>query len=776
MGRVRANWRTTVLVAALVAAAGGLWFGGKFLLSRTVGGHRLISPTEIRHEDGFRYIWRVPVELRASPWYRAEVRMWEEGKPLPFRVESPDAVAKEGRGRFGVAPFSVGTAQKETVWFSTSDNTDPSGNSRHYELEVRRPAYRLLAGSGACLTLAVILALIALPPRMWSRVAQVIAKPGVQRTMLLRWAAALISIFSLGVLAQSWSQTRIVVPADLPAGRLILESSNAFSCRLPRWVLPMNLEFGCMLEDGKAMERISETAWRSASAAGNFCHVLGTPARIRFRPSDDSNACSGTHKYVFAVPIFPVWLAPRLSVLLGSLGLLLYLYSADIGNGRVLLMSGRRWRDLRSRSVRWFQRSGWLLGMLAVAIAKVWAVAGAEVRAEVYDAHGYARAALSPAKLFWGSVWDSMPSHPSGFPFIAALFGQLGVPWRLGIEILFLFACGGLAMATASLLRLRLAPVVMFAAMVWHPWTFRGFCAFMADPIVLLASVALLAIMFHVLRQPCCKWSWWPFLGMGLVLFLWEWSRREEPVVYGSYALFAALAWVLARREENPAPSRRCAALLALPVLVVLVFSSGVRILNYRHYGVYAKSRIEAPALLELMKALYRIRPERSLQYVAVTRQSLEAACRVSPSLRPYQTKLLDPDDHHFTWGLRNGAPGEFGPMLDFHLLECLPGKDRTASDTMFASASEINAALRDGRLPQRQVLFPFDPNWSAWLKNAPTCFVSQLRLVAGTERSSPLSEHSSEDCEIQDNFDAAAHRRTVSVYPRVLRGSGWVR
>lgn len=774
-GIIRA-WRTAARVAALVVAAGGLWFGWQFLLSGTVGGRTLISPMEIRHGDGFRYIWRVPVKLRASPWYRAEVRMWEDGNPLPFRVESPDAVATEGKGRFGVAPFSAGTAQKETLWFSASDNTDPSGNSRHYELEVREPAYRMLAGSGACVTVAVILALIALPPRIWSRIAQVFAKPGIQRITLLRWGAALILIFSLAVLAQSWSWTRIVVPAGLPAGRLILESSNAFSCRLPRWVLPMNLEFGYMLEDGKAMERISESAWWSASTAGNYCHVPGTPARIRFRPSDDTNACSGTHKYVFAVPIFPVWLALRLSVLLGSLGLLLYLYSADIGNGRLLLMSGPRWRDLRSRSVRWFQRSGWLLGMLAVAIAKVWAVAGAEVRAEVYDAHGYVRAALSPAKLLWGPIWDAMPSHPPGFPFLAALLGQFGVPWRLGIEILFLFACGGLAMATASLLRLRLAPVVMFAAMAWHPWTFRGFCAFMADPIVLLAIVALLAIMFRVLRQSSCQWNWWPFLGMGLVLFLWEWSRTEDPLVYGAYALFAVLAWVLARREVNPAPPRRCATLLALPVLVVLVLSTGVGLLNYRHYGIYAKSKMSSPGLMELMKALYRIKPTREFRFVAVTRQSLEAACRVSPSLRPFQTKLLDPNDPHATWGLRNGAPGEFGPMLNFHLLECVPGDDRTAHDIMFASASEINAALRDGRLPQRRVLFPFDPNVSAWLKNVPACFVSQLRLVAGTERSSLISEHPSEDFGIHDDFDAAAHRRTVSAYPHVLLGSGWIR
>src|SRR5205823_1057771 len=125
-----------------------------------------------------------------------------------------------------------------------------------------------------------------------------------------------------------------------------------------------------------------------------------------------------------------------------------------------------------------------------------------------------------------------------------------------------------------------------------------------------------------------------------------------------------------------------------------------------------------------LMKALYRVKAEEALHYGPVTRQSLRAACEASPTLKPYQTLLLDTNAGSTIVGQTYmERRGEFGPTLNTLLLQNISAAPIKANSLMSQAAREIESALRAGRLPERWVLYPLDPNWHLWLPEVPMRF-----------------------------------------------------
>ncbi|MEI7935839.1 MAG: hypothetical protein WCK27_04050 [Verrucomicrobiota bacterium] len=731
----------------------------------------LIPTGEIQHAKSFRFNWHVPPGLRAAPWYRSGLRILEDGKALPLRVENAETVEGEGMGRFGAAPFSVGAEQKEYLWLSASDNTDPRANGRKYEFQIDRPSWRLVTLSAVFLALALGIGLVAGRTRIWSGLLRGAAMHGAGRLCLIRSLAGCFAVLALLSLAQVWEPFRVLGRATLPAAALVHESGGDVSWRLPRWVLRDHaVEVAYLFEGGILMKRVGTWAWQSEATNGSYYCSQGHPGRICFRTTDGSNPSSNDRRYTLKVSLLPVVIASPLAGILGIISLLLFNFGPELTKARLREPRFQRYQGTMHCVGDWFQKSGWRWIMLAVGLAKLWVVADAEILAQPNDAAIYAHSAIH---LVWGA--DDLACLPSGFPMLAGLLGKFGIPWRLALELLYLAACASLAAAVADQIRSRLIAVCLFIAMVWHPYTLSGFREFMAYPVLLLLSAALLAIMFRLLAQPTTKWGWRAFFSLGIVLFLWGWVRTEEPLVWATYALFMAFAWMLIYQEPTPQPRSPRLRLLLLPVLICLFLSTGVNLINYAKYGVYAKSLVmTSPGLTALYQALYRVKPEQEVPYAPITRQSLTAACKVSPTLRCFQEGLLKSDTVAVRYGeARTGRPGEFGPWFYNVLQNALPGDAREANEVMLAAASEINCAVREGRLPGRFARFPLDPNWRRWLPDVGTRFLDCLGGAVSTRRwktwittDNPEEEH---------RFDLAANRRAASGYSSQLLADGFL-
>lgn len=94
------------------------------------------SPIPWRHESGHCYLVEIPERYRKLAGDSLQgTELLEDGVPLPFPNALHDEIRKQGAGRYSVWGTSL--------YFSTSDNSDPSSNGRTYELNSSRGRIKL---------------------------------------------------------------------------------------------------------------------------------------------------------------------------------------------------------------------------------------------------------------------------------------------------------------------------------------------------------------------------------------------------------------------------------------------------------------------------------------------------------------------------------------------------------------------------------------------------------------------------------------------------------
>ena len=101
--------------------------------ARALGG-RLLAPlrpfsgelTEVTHEKGHCYVAPVGRRLISDLDGRSRLILFEDGQALAHPHSSDDDIRELGAGRY--------SHWGDEVLFSSSDNTDPSTNDRHYSV------------------------------------------------------------------------------------------------------------------------------------------------------------------------------------------------------------------------------------------------------------------------------------------------------------------------------------------------------------------------------------------------------------------------------------------------------------------------------------------------------------------------------------------------------------------------------------------------------------------------------------------------------------------
>ena len=81
---------------------------------------------EIEHEDGHCYVTQIPKRILSDRDSRSRLVVLEGGKPLPAAHSAHADIRCLGEGRY--------SHWGDTVYFSSSDNTDPRCNSRKYSV------------------------------------------------------------------------------------------------------------------------------------------------------------------------------------------------------------------------------------------------------------------------------------------------------------------------------------------------------------------------------------------------------------------------------------------------------------------------------------------------------------------------------------------------------------------------------------------------------------------------------------------------------------------
>lgn len=361
-----------------------------------------------------------------------------------------------------------------------------------------------------------------------------------------------------------------------------------------------------------------------------------------------------------------------------------------------------------------WRRHGLLLGLLTLALFKLWVVHTEEIygSSTEYDALWYVGSAKH---WYWGATysWTAFV-RPCAYPLFIAALHFLAIPLRIGIELAQMAGYAVLIAAFRKAAVPRWLCLVLFALMILHPAALLFNNHSMSDSFY--AAILPLALGGSLLTLFTRKFFHAVWTGVALAVL---WNTREEsfliPLIL--IVLFALALW---QRRGTPTRKahfvfwlKRTGALAGtLVTLVAAVYSA-----NYRAFHSFAKSDMSSPAFEKAFKALLRIKPSYSRRYIAVNVEALRMAYAVSPTfarLKPEFESLTGRNWTNPTFdtlGIR-----EYGPWFMWALRNATANagyyKDPVTTNAFYRKAArEINQACAAGRIPSRLVLSGFlDP------------------------------------------------------------------
>jgi len=367
-----------------------------------------------------------------------------------------------------------------------------------------------------------------------------------------------------------------------------------------------------------------------------------------------------------------------------------------------------------------------------------------------------------------------------------------GIPFRIVMELTY---CTGASLLAIALWRVGVpCAVAGIAAMaaILHPSSFQLPNQFGAE--ILLAPLLMFALAgsleWWVGRQRNRYWRqvFWTALFWALA-----WNVRKESVVllpfFGSMAF---CLWLADRSSGWRCVLHRIAIGVCIPLLCCAFLATAFKAINYCRWGLFANSVITAPGYKAAFKALQRIRPSHSIDYVPVTVEARRQAYEASSSFKKLEP-VLEGDlgkgwakfSSEFTGGKGLGpldpleiSAGWFYWALYESAVETGYGPSPADVDSFFSKvAKEVNQALADGRLPARFVpIALIDPDFLRWAPRlGPSLSAVYKTCITPAAPYRQTVDQPFLDAQYVHLFDSLANRRAFHLNLAPGTVQGWV-
>ncbi len=375
---------------------------------------------------------------------------------------------------------------------------------------------------------------------------------------------------------------------------------------------------------------------------------------------------------------------------------------------------------------------GWFWAVFtAIAVAHLALVARQEILLYSADDQGFA---YSAAGWYWGRPYAAY-SHVRQpvYPLFVATSAALGLPLRISIQLVWIAACGW---SMGALRRCGVHPALLVVGslvILFHPWLLSLNNRILADtlyaPLLLVfLTGSAAALLEHSWRY---VWRWAaPAAAAGALAAN---TRQESILIFGSIFVVAlvAVGLRLCKLADGVTTARRVAVAAGAPLLATLALTNTFRLANAVVVGVYSSYDLEAPGYRALYRALLMIPPETHDLRLPVTRDVREKAYMVSPTFATLRSALEgDPRLSGYAQACerQTGVEGEYGAWTCWAIRQAVwvslgykINSAREVDALLSKAASEIRAAMRDGRIGHRLVVLDFlPPEWGALVRQAP--------------------------------------------------------
>jgi hypothetical protein len=417
------------------------------------------------------------------------------------------------------------------------------------------------------------------------------------------------------------------------------------------------------------------------------------------------------------------------------------------------------------------RRLAFLSVLLCLCFVKLTMVSGNEVVAEPDDALAYLRLSTK----YW--TGPQFPFRPAAYPIWIALVHMTGIPLRIAIEMLFLFSGFMFALALIKIEVRSVVALAVFAAIVFHPFSFSMLDRTMSDNFY--APVLILSLSFFILSMRNSLENkhhaiFYSLLSGLCIATLW--NTREEYMLITAMVIqiFLSVVIVTYIRGFKKKDVLRQFFIIFVPLLAaVVIVNISVNSINFYKYAYWGQANTQPAWINGVLKELTRIKPSQPIRYAAVTKEAMQKAYSVSPTL----ARMKDYFD-----GLENqyvGVKGEIGTAgLIFYLRWAvkdisdgsLAGDRKVYSDIK----KEISTALDYGKIPSRPIFINprMDPAFSVWLPYLPESMLNICKLLVN-EYKPVADDHFVMPPLVVERFNKIANRRINLILKGPIRG--WV-
>jgi hypothetical protein len=337
-------------------------------------------------------------------------------------------------------------------------------------------------------------------------------------------------------------------------------------------------------------------------------------------------------------------------------------------------------------------------GLLVVAISfKFWLIAEMEITDDPDDPPNYIAQILGHGPSFFGP----------GTGCLGKLFRALGLPFRDGIEILYLLSC---LLVVRSLfdwpMKSSLA-LGVFLFMYFNPVPEELFSHMESDQVWLVeVLMGLSLVVFFVNNQTGFRWT---YLSLAAICFSFATITRTAIIplmaCFLVWSLIAGSLWAL--KNKRGGLSFRVPAGLAALVGVIGIFNYSICYYNSIYYGYFGISIVDCREYNHFYMTLQSVGDATGDKYYPVDSDRLDLVAQAGPVSNRFVEQMRT--DQNFRRVSRD-AYGKFDlalPWFSFVVFyNTVPNGDLRQGFAMFkAIENEISQAARENRLKVRTIL-----------------------------------------------------------------------
>lgn len=385
----------------------------------------------------------------------------------------------------------------------------------------------------------------------------------------------------------------------------------------------------------------------------------------------------------------------------------------------------------------------WLFAVYAILlIFRFWLTGDRDIVAtnSPYDEYWYIESA---SRYIWGGGYTHMAfaQIPTYSIWLLGL-SLIGIPARLGIDALWIFSSLYLAVAISRFTRWKLAGLVVFILLAFHPYAMmvldRGLSETLLAGITVLTLAAGIEVWNSRHAEHCClkKISYILFVAG----FAFAYLTRKEGVVLLAPLLVMLLFSFLYRDIwwHGRFWQKIGAKLIVAPLLATIFLGCVISACNYGRLHMFVLNELSAPGYQSAVRALNSIDVGRTPKHATVTAAARSLAYEVSPTFKELEPFFEGPIGKSIAAHPIAGSDGEIGNGWFYWALRdagANAGWFRSAkkADKKFAQiALDINKGFDSGKLLKRPYVISsfIDPDLDKWVGDVPTSMWNTFLLL----------------------------------------------